>query len=373
MVYTNGACVRICVIKTEWMEVFMGYRYIGSKARIADEIIDYLGMPIAEGSCFIDAFSGTGIVASKAADIGWNVRINDMMMNAAIVSEAHLLSESDVPFSKLGCYIDALEQLRTVEKEGFIWREYSPASANQVGVERKYFSEENARKIDGAVDLIHKWRRTGTISEKEFSLLLATLIFAVNDIANIAGTYGCFLSKWTPQAKNVLNILPLELRRDKVNYIVSTLDVFRIESKESDVVYLDPPYTKRQYASYYHILETIAKGDEPLVEGVAGLRPWKDNASVFCYKARALKALVQLVISQKANRVIVSYSNDGHIKLEELKVELEKSGFVKIIEMGSIGRYRPNQIASTNGSDVKEYLIDYRKSTEKKYEQASNI
>ena len=42
-------------------------------------------------------------------------------------------------------------------------------------------------------------------------------------------------------------------------------------------------------------------------------------------------------------------------------MELEKSGFVEIIELGSIGRYRPNQIASTNGSDVKEYLIDYRK------------
>ena len=27
----------------------------------------------------------------------------------------------------------------------------------------------------------------------------------------------------------------------------------------------------RQYASYYHILETIVSGDEPLVEGVAGL------------------------------------------------------------------------------------------------------
>ena len=46
----------------------MGYRYIGSKARIAKEILDYLGHPEIEDGYFIDAFSGTGIVASTAAD-----------------------------------------------------------------------------------------------------------------------------------------------------------------------------------------------------------------------------------------------------------------------------------------------------------------
>ena len=56
---------------------------------------------------------------------------------------------------------------------------------------------------------------------------------------------------------------------------------------ESDVV-TRPADTKRQYAAYYHILETIAHGDEPVVEGITGLRPWKSKASDFCYKRRAL-------------------------------------------------------------------------------------
>ena len=339
----------------------MGYRYIGSKARIANEIIKCLGAPTADDSYFIDAFSGTGIVASKAADLGWNIRINDMMMNATVVSEAHLLSEEDVIFSALDGYVEAVKKLSVARKEGFIWREYSPASALQVGIERRYFNEDNAQRIDGATNLIHAWKREGVISDKEFSLLLSTLIFAVNDVANIAGTYGCFLSKWTQQSMNQLNIVPLELRRNAVNYSVSNLDVFQVNSRACDVVYFDPPYTKRQYASYYHILETIVRGDEPIVEGVAGLRPWKDNASVFCYKTKALKALVKLVISQKADRVLISYSNDGHIQLDEFKKELEKTGYVEITEIGTIGKYRPNQIASSSGSDVNEYLIEYRK------------
>lgn len=342
----------------------MGYRYIGSKVRIADEIIRHLGAPPSRDSRLIDAFSGTGVVASRAADAGWSVHINDMMINAAVMSEAHLLSGADVPFSRLGGYGNALEQLRDARQEGFIWREYSPASAARAGVERRYFTEENARRIDGAAERIHAWRRDGTISDREFSLLMATLISAVNNVANIAGTYGCFLSRWAPQSANALELLPLTLRERPVRYRVSTLDVFQLQSGPEDVVYLDPPYTKRQYASYYHIPETIVKGDEPHVEGTAGLRPWRDNASVFCYKAKALGALARLVLAQRARRVVVSYSNDGHIRLEELQAELERSGQVQVTELGSIGRYRPNQTASSNGSHVKEYLIDFRKHPE---------
>ena len=351
----------------------MGYRYIGSKARIADEIIQYLGVPNADNGCFIDAFSGTGIIASKAADLGWKIRINDMMHNAAIVSEARLLSQEDVSFSAIGGYEEALSSLSKVELDGFIWREYSPASLHRVGIERKYFTEENAKRIDGAAAKIHQWKREGIITAPEFALLIATLIYAVNDVANIAGTYGCFLSNWQQQALGKLSLYPLALRENKVDYTVTTDDVFSIRSRPEDVIYLDPPYTKRQYASYYHILETITVGDEPVVEGVAGLRPWKEKASVFCYKVKALKALVKLASSQQAKRVLISYSNDGHIQLDDLVRELEKTGTVKVIDLGSIGRYRPNQVARSYKPEVQEYLVDYKQNRGDRCEQAVNF
>ncbi len=339
----------------------MGYRYIGSKARIAKEILDYLGHPEIEDGYFIDAFSGTGIVASTAADYGWKVKINDMMKSSIVVSEAHLISYEDISFSKLGGYAKALEIMNSQNKQGFIWREYSPASLNQKGIERKYFSEENAQIIDGAIEVVYTWKNSGTISESEFSLLMSSLISAVNNVANIAGTYGCFLSKWTEQSKNRIKLECLPLREAKVDYQVFNQDVFELTSNLEDIVYYDPPYTKRQYASYYHILETIVQGDEPVVEGVSGLRPWKNKASVFCYKSKALKALVDLVVNTCAKRVLISYSNDGHIKLDDLEKNLKLFGQVKVVEIGSIGKYRPNVIASDNGSSVKEYLIDFVK------------
>lgn len=350
----------------------MGYRYIGSKARIADDILKYLGPPNMKSGYFIDAFSGTGVVASRAADLGWKIKINDMMHNATVMSEARLVSCEDVPFLSLGGYNEALNTLSQAEREGFIWREYSPASLRQIGIERKYFTEENAKRIDGAVAKIHEWRKNGVINAPEFALLTSTLIFATNNVANIAGTYGCFLSKWQTQALGTLCLAPLQLRKEKVIYSITTDDVFEVKCNPEDVVYLDPPYTKRQYASYYHILETITLGDEPTVEGVAGLRPWKDKASVFCYKLKALRALVNLVSSQRAHRVLISYSNDGHIQLDQLVEELEKTGIVKVVELASIGRYRPNLTASSRKPEVKEYLIDYKRDRRPECEQTVN-
>ncbi|MCS5874310.1 hypothetical protein LN650_28750 [Klebsiella pneumoniae subsp. pneumoniae] len=59
------------------------------------------------------------------------------------------MSIHQVSFENLGGYDKAIEKLNAVVLEpGFVWRAYSPASLKFYGVERKYFSEENAIKID---------------------------------------------------------------------------------------------------------------------------------------------------------------------------------------------------------------------------------
>ena len=342
--------------------VIMGYRYIGSKMRVVDAIIDYLNRSVGRGGRFIDAFSGTGIVASCAADTGWPVLVNDMMYNACIMSEVRLISKGEVPFSLHGGYEQTIAELNTLEGiDGFFFSEYSPASHRNGEVERRYFTEENARRIDAILQRIKKWEDDGSISQKEKTVLIASLLFATNDVANIAGTYGCFLSKWSPQSQQMLSLTPIDLRDNPVDYQVANQDVFNLRPQPEDVVYFDPPYTKRQYASYYHILETIAVGDRPVVTGVSGLRPWKDKASVFCYKSKALQALCDLIISQPARCVLLSYSDEGHIKLEDLSERLSQAGEVRVNELKMIGRYRPNVKASSNNSSVREFLVDFRR------------
>lgn len=335
----------------------MSFRYIGSKSRLIDQMTAYIGHP-KEGAFFVDAFCGTGVVAETAAELGWNVRINDSLHSAVISAGARLISRKQATFKKLGGYAEAIAKLNAAKpKQGFIWREYSPASRDLCGIERRYFTQENAAQIDAIRALIADWREVGTIDGTEERLLIADLLGALNRVANIAGTFGCFLSKWTSQSQGKIALRCRELKAKSVRVEAIVGDVFDVPNNVQDLVYLDPPYTKRQYASYYHILETVALGDEPEVEGVSGLRPWKDRASDFCYKTRALKALSRLVQSLKSEKVLLSYSSEGHIGMQDMKVELSSIGEFAMHPLGAIGRYRPNKTASSTASDVNEFLV----------------
>ncbi|MGZ3459523.1 MAG: DNA adenine methylase, partial [Archangium sp.] len=188
-------------------------------------------------------------------------------------------------------------------------------------------------------------------------LLLADLLAATNRVANIAGTYGCFLSHWLPQALEPLHLTTRGLFPHRIQSEILVGDVSAVPVAPEDLVYLDPPYTKRQYAAYYHILETIAVGDSPPVEGITGLRPWRDRASDFCYRTRALQALRNLVARLPARRVLLSYSSEGHVALDALMRELTRLGSVSVHELKLVGRYRPNQAASVAASVVSEYLL----------------
>ena len=50
-------------------------------------------------------------------------------------------------------------------------------------------------------------------------------------------------------------------------------DILNVIKKVSgDILYLDPPYTKNQYSVQYHLLETIALYDNPVIRGTTGAR-----------------------------------------------------------------------------------------------------
>ena len=108
-------------------------------------------------------------------------------------------------------------------------------------------------------DRIREWSEDGSINDMEANLLIADFFGALNRVANIAGTFGCFLSKWTNQALEPIAMRARELKTVSVTVETSVGDVFDVAAERSDVVYLDPPYTKRQYASYYQILETATQ------------------------------------------------------------------------------------------------------------------
>jgi adenine-specific DNA-methyltransferase len=340
----------------------MTFRYIGSKARIVSEIVHRLGPPPRGSGRLVDLFCGTGAVAEAAAKSGWPVHINDHLHCAVIMAAARMLGEGNVGFASIGGYEQAIEALNELSGErGFICEEYSPESRFQLGFERRYFTSENASRIDAIRRRIRLWKAERAITDCEERLLLADLISAANRVANIAGTYGCFLSKWQKQAMAPVLLRPRHLSRGSTHVTLSVQEASVVRTNPEDVVYLDPPYTKRQYAAYYHLLETIALGDEPDVEGVAGIRPWRAKASEFCYRARALPAFSELIGALEAERMLISYSDNAHIPIETLTRRISSFGSAKPVLLTNIARYRPNRTASGGRATVNEYLIELQK------------
>lgn len=337
----------------------MSARFIGSKARVVDAILELVGNPTDRHSYFVDAFTGTGVVAQHAALRGWPVRINDHLYCAVVMATARVLSSAAVPFEALGGYERALERLEASSPYGgFIWREYSPRSVHEAGIERRYFTEPNAARIDGIRREIAAWSDKELISRYEERLLLADLLAAVNRVANIAGTYGCFLNHWMAGARQELRLTPRRLLLEPVPVETFNVDVYDVPVGIDDVAYFDPPYTKRQYAAYYHVLETITVGDEPVVGGVTGLRPWVAKASRFCYKTKALAAIIELIRDVEARRVLLSYSSEGHVPRADLCGRLAELGDLTVHDVADLGRYRPNKVASSTASHVREYVLE---------------
>ncbi len=99
-------------------------------------------------------------------------------------------------------------------------------------------------------------------------------------------------------------------------------DELKAPSHPVSVVYADPPYTRDHYSRYYHVLETIARGDEPglsvMREGELtiisrGLYRADRHQSPFCIKSQAHEAFRELIAGARGLDVplVLSYSPHG--------------------------------------------------------------
>ena len=130
-----------------------------------------------------------------------------------------------------------------------------------------------------------------------------------------------------------------------------------IEDINAEVLYLDPPYNSRQYSSNYHVLETIALYDNPILKGKTGIR---ENyfKSDFCKKATALESLTKIIKSANVKYILLSYNNEGIISPNEIKKLFNDIGEVKIFEKD----YR--RFRSESNHDKRQYKVKDDKTKE---------
>lgn len=341
-------------------EIGSGIEFLGHKASQVGAITEAVGGAVGPRGRVADVFCGTATVSAALRSAGYTVDANDTLALCTTWAEARLQAPRTPTFAGLGlrqdprypALIEILNGLPPVK--GFVWRNYSPASRRTASVARMYFTEDNAAQIDAVRKQIREWEPA--LTRGEHSLLLACLVDAVGKVSNIAGTYGCYLKEWKPRALHRLRLLPLRPGPGRsVGHRVTRGDAEIAAAQSSaDITYADPPYTKRQYAAYYHVLETIVLDDEPAVTGSTALRPWRSQLSAWCYRSRATAALERLVAKASSPFLLLSYNDDGQIPHETILDVMSSYGAVQFSEYPQ-RRYRSSRLPH-RGATVQERL-----------------
>jgi adenine-specific DNA-methyltransferase len=282
-----------------------------------------------------DPFAGICTVSRHFKKLGYRITTGDVLYQSYVFQMAAVKANRQPFFSRLlrslnlerndiaphELVLGHLNQLPG--RVDFVSRNYSLASPNK----RRFFTRPNARKIDAIRTTIAAWRSRGLISPQEEAYLLASLLNALDCVANTAGTYYAFLKRFYRKAKRGLFLRPLEItsngQRNRI-WLCEATDL--VQRTSTDILYLDPPYNERDYRSYYHLTESIATWDKPRVMGRAGLPVRPRKKSEFCSRTTAEKALARLISCANAKLILLHYSTKGLVSHEKIVGLLRQRG-----------------------------------------------
>lgn len=344
----------------------MSVKYLGSKRKLIPHIMDALGPHLSKIETACDLMTGTTRVAQAIKGAGpIQVLANDSSTYAYVLARTFVeANRALVDTLKLECQISDLNHLPG--KGGWFVERYSR--------EAQFFQESNARRIQAIrdeIDRLYPMERDGKYP-LEHSILLTSLMMAADRVDNTCGVQMAYLKHWCHRSN-----LPITLRLPELTQgsgLASNCDAtdpgyLRLLNRNVDLVYIDPPYNQHSYRSNYHIWETLVRWDNPETYGVANKRiDCKTVKSPFNSKPKALPAFTDMIRHfEDVPYLLVSFSNEGYLSLDELTETLHASGRAVILHkiphnryIGSrIGVYNPaGEKVGTPGAEVNvEYLL----------------
>lgn len=323
-------------------------RYIGSKTKLLEWIFSLIENN-TEGESFFDVFAGTGSVVERALETYDRVIVNDILFSNKIIYNA-FWGKEEIRGRSLQELKNVFNSLNDDISNNYFSDNYGD----------KYFGVNDAKKIGYIREYIQNSYEKENINEREFDILLSSLIYSMDKVANTVGHYEAYRKISVLDNRFIFELI------DVRNYTGKTVEIFREDANElvdkihSDIVFLDPPYNSRQYSRFYHVLENLVEWKKPKLYGVA-LKPETQNMSEYC-RNNAPKVFDDLVGNLSCKYIVVTYNNTydskssssrNKIKLEEILESLNKRGKTKIFE----SNYRFFNAGKTNLPNHKEYLF----------------
>lgn len=295
-------------------------QYLGSKARIADWLIQHIRRRFPATLRFVDLFSGTGSVSLQAIRAGYQVLANDLQPYSAAVLQSLLLADREglsevaarlpnlmTPERLLAGSRSAAKDLLAREDQflkalgtrSWEWRAYQQFCRDTPLVSGTAGETRDLRAKNGW-DLFTKYYANTYFGVRQCLQLDALREYAegtddavkthIIAAAVSAMTYGVSSTTHLAQflkptseirARNLLRLrrfdlieavrerliglhsLPLPRKRARVLELDFRDALGSVQLDRSTVVYADPPYFKEHYSRYYHVLDTFCLYDYP--------------------------------------------------------------------------------------------------------------
>jgi adenine-specific DNA-methyltransferase len=307
-------------------------KYIGCKHHLLDFIAEVVAARAPGARSFGDLFAGTGVVAYHFAEQGLAVTAADTLYHNWVALRCFMGGRpGELDWARaesLLCELNALPP-----EAGYCHRWFGGT----------YFTPANAGRIDAIRETIARWSAGGFISPQEEAVLLTSLIYAADKVANTCGQYDAYLKHLGSEpysAEGVHRVdamvyrplalglpQPVETGRSAV----LCADAGRlVETGQWDVLYLDPPYNNRQYVDNYHVLENIARWEKPELFGKTRKFPRGELKSPYSTKRAAGEYLQRLIGQARAGHILLSYNNEGIVPDAAILAAMERRGPVEV-------------------------------------------
>ncbi|WP_294595495.1 DNA adenine methylase [uncultured Phocaeicola sp.] len=337
-------------------------RYIGCKAKLIDWIFGLIEAETEDVETFCDIFAGTGSVSNRAVNLYKHVIINDFLYSNNIIYKA-FFAVGDWNEDKI---FDLLDAFNNIDVDSIKDNYFSINYGN------KYFDMSSAKLIGHIRDVIEDIK--STLTEKEYCILIASLIYSMDRIANTLGHFEAYIKKEIKPRKFIMRLIDVRSIEGVTIYKEDANELAR--QVHTDIVYLDPPYNSRQYSRFYHVYEVLVKWNKPELKGDAR-KPAEENMSDYC-RTKAFNAFTDLVANIDAKYIVVSYNNtykskssssENKIKLEQIEDVLNKCGTTKVYTH----KHQAFNAGKTEFDDHKEYLFITKVDNEKRNSSFSTI
>lgn len=270
-------------------------RYLGNKYKLLEFIHDSVNNSCHDINSMIDIFAGTGAVAASFAS-SMPVITNDILYSNYLCNLAWLSPE---PYDK-NKIVDIINQMNDFDgsADNYVTDNFADT----------YFSRTDCSKIGESRELIEALHSSRQINEREFAILVASLLYGMDKIAKTVGHYDAYRKGVQFDHHLDIPLLNAPTDNNQLNCCYNEDANTLIQRIDGDLLYLDPPYNSRQYGDAYHLLENIARWEKPTVTGVARKMNRDSLKSAYC-TVSAVKAFDDLVTHANVKYIVMSYNS----------------------------------------------------------------